>query len=486
MNKNKVNIIIDAVDRASPQIGQVDKRIAALAASVKVMGVAMAGAAVAGLAAATAQAIQTADGYAKLAQQTGLSVEALSTLDHAAKLSGTNIESLTPSTTRMARSMAEAQKGTGAAANAFRRLRIDVADSDGSLRDNEEVLKDIADRFAAMEDGAQKTALAMDIFGRSGAELIPLLNNGAAGIEKMQLEARRLGLEIDTKTAKAAEKFNDDLERLKSASNGLARSIMTAVIPALGEFATRLQSTFAPTIEQEIAKIDTRVKQLQESLQGRERMGKPGGPLAGFFQSMYGNTDDIEAELAKLLTLRAELEAMLSTSAPGDTPDPFALAALEEDAKKAADLLKGHHELRLWLAAEQTKRQQEYEQQRITYLRRLRAEEDAAEKSSFDERMARMHAENNQRMETENARMVYLRRLRNEEEQATAQARQAAADLGLTFSSAFEDAIVNGNRLRDVLQGLAQDIARMVLRQTVTTPLANAISGGLQGLFPSA
>jgi hypothetical protein len=60
---------------------------------------------------------------------------------------------------------------------------------------------------------------------------------------------------------------------------------------------------------------------------------------------------------------------------------------------------------------------------------------------------------------------------------------QATKDLGFTFSSAFEDAIISGNSLRDVMQGLLEDITRIVLRQTVTGPLAGAISTGIGGLF---
>jgi hypothetical protein len=58
-----------------------------------------------------------------------------------------------------------------------------------------------------------------------------------------------------------------------------------------------------------------------------------------------------------------------------------------------------------------------------------------------------------------------------------------ARDLGLSFQSAFEDAILRGEKLRGVLAGIAQDIARIILRQTVTTPLANLVMGGLSSAF---
>jgi phage-related minor tail protein len=58
-----------------------------------------------------------------------------------------------------------------------------------------------------------------------------------------------------------------------------------------------------------------------------------------------------------------------------------------------------------------------------------------------------------------------------------------ARDLGLSFQSAFEDAILRGEKLRGVLAGIAQDIARIILRQTVTTPLAGLVMGGLSSAF---
>jgi hypothetical protein len=60
---------------------------------------------------------------------------------------------------------------------------------------------------------------------------------------------------------------------------------------------------------------------------------------------------------------------------------------------------------------------------------------------------------------------------------------QFANQLGLSFSSAFEDAILTGKSFSDVLKGLEQDIARIIIRSAVTAPLANAIGGGVQSLM---
>jgi hypothetical protein len=68
-------------------------------------------------------------------------------------------------------------------------------------------------------------------------------------------------------------------------------------------------------------------------------------------------------------------------------------------------------------------------------------------------------------------------------ERQTRQNENLARDLGFTFQSAFEDAILRGEKLRGVLAGIAQDLARIVMRQTVTTPLASMLMGGLSSAF---
>ena len=66
-----------------------------------------------------------------------------------------------------------------------------------------------------MEDGAGKTALAIKLFGKSGADLIPLLNQGRAGIKELTDEAAKLGIVISTETAAKAEQFNDTLKNYR-------------------------------------------------------------------------------------------------------------------------------------------------------------------------------------------------------------------------------------------------------------------------------
>ena len=198
------------------------------------IGVAVVGAA-AGLAALTKAAIDNADELSKVSQKMGITVEALSRLQYAAKLSGVELSGLQTGMNALARNMA-------AGSEAFTQLGVAITNSDGTLRSSVSVIGDIADRFAGMEDGATKTALALGIFGRAGADLIPLLNGGSAGLAAMAQEADNVGATISGTTAKAAERFNDTLSKIEATMGGVVNKVMVAVLPALQSLADTLAS----------------------------------------------------------------------------------------------------------------------------------------------------------------------------------------------------------------------------------------------------
>lgn len=195
---------------------------AAIAASAVAIGVAIKG------------AIDNADELSKSAQKVGVTVEELSRLKYAAELSDVSLDGLSGGLKKLSANMADvAGGGTGKASEAFAALGISVTDASGKLKGSGEVLTEVAGKFGGMEDSAGKTALAMGLFGKSGADLIPLLNSGADGLAEMSAEADALGITIDTKTAKSAEAFNDNLTRLKAVGGGVATQLAAGVLPAL-------------------------------------------------------------------------------------------------------------------------------------------------------------------------------------------------------------------------------------------------------------
>jgi hypothetical protein len=186
-----------------------------------------------GVAVAVKGAINEADKLTKMAQSIGVPVEELSKLKHAADLSGVGIESLSKGIGRLNRNVVEAAQGLSTPIRAFQALGIEIRNTDGSLKTVSQIMPELASRFAAMRDGPEKTALAMQLLGRAGADLIPLLNAGAGGLKKMMDEAEQLGIVIDSKTGKAAEAFNDNLKRLGKVKDGIITKITAHMLPGL-------------------------------------------------------------------------------------------------------------------------------------------------------------------------------------------------------------------------------------------------------------
>jgi hypothetical protein len=171
-------------------------------------------------------ALNFADDIGKMAQKVGMSTEALSKLTYAAKLADVSMQELQVGVQQLSKNMEAGSEGLAA-------LGISATDSAGNLRSTAEVFADVADAFAGMEDGAGKTAIAMNIFGRSGAQLIPLLNSGRRGLNEMGDEAQRLGVVISGDAARAAETFNDNITRLQEAMNGISQEVMRDLLPSL-------------------------------------------------------------------------------------------------------------------------------------------------------------------------------------------------------------------------------------------------------------
>lgn len=208
--------------KAEKRLAELRKEAEALG---KTLGIAVAGAATA-LSYAIKDSIDTMDDLSKSAQKVGTTTEALSALQYAAGLSDVATEELTASMAKLARQAADANP-------AFEAMGVSVKDAQGNLKDTSVILSEVADKFASYRDGAEKTALAQELFGKSGATLIPLLNSGAAGLRDMADEASALGLVIDTSTGKAAENFNDTLTRIQATFKGVINIATAEMLPML-------------------------------------------------------------------------------------------------------------------------------------------------------------------------------------------------------------------------------------------------------------
>lgn len=231
---NVVQITLSGIDKLSAPFNKPIKSMKDLRAAADGMALAMKGAAIAATAALTAitlRAINAADEIGKLADVVGFkNVEAFSKLAFAAELADVSLDDLRSSLNTLNRSMATAAADAGSRhARAFDALGIAVTDATGKMRSNEEVLNDIADRFSGFEEGANKSAMAMLLFGDAGARMLPLLNEGADGIRKIGDQTAGVSAE----TGKAADQFKDSVAVMQRQVMDLGLAIAQELLPHL-------------------------------------------------------------------------------------------------------------------------------------------------------------------------------------------------------------------------------------------------------------
>jgi len=185
----------------------------------------------------TERIIDLGDELNKTSQKIGISVEKLSAYEYAARLSGSSSDQLRGALTRLSANMQDAAiNKTSEAARTFKSLGVEITDTEGRLRNTSQVFEQLSGRFAAAADGPNKTAAAINLMGRSGAELIPLLNN----LKEVTSEAERTGNVISKDFAEASERFNDSVERTSSAFGNLARVGIANVLPLLNQYIEKL------------------------------------------------------------------------------------------------------------------------------------------------------------------------------------------------------------------------------------------------------
>jgi hypothetical protein len=195
------------------------------------------------LGAATAGAVlqfgRLGDEVQKMSIRTGFSTESLSELRFAMEQAGTSIQGFEVGVRRMSGFIEDAKDGLATSTDAMDKLGVSVDDLKG--KSPEEAFFVLANAMAGIEDELTKAALAQDVFGRSGTQLLPLLAEGADGIEKLRQEARDLGIVMDQETANKAAKMQDAINSAKQSMNGLAISIGSTLAPAI----TLIAKTFS-------------------------------------------------------------------------------------------------------------------------------------------------------------------------------------------------------------------------------------------------
>jgi len=349
----------------------------------------------------TKNALEFADSIGDMADRLGMTSKQMSTLAYAAKMSDVEVGNLESTIKRM---YVSAYKNS----EAFQVLGVQIKDSSGRMRSGYDIFVDVAEAFEKMPDGVGKSSAAIEIFGKSGADIVPLLNSGKDGIVAFGEEAKRLGVLVEEETAKSADRFDKWVKK------------QTEVIKGLG-----------------IKSID-------------------------FFDKL-------------ILAIKA-------------TTDPYGvyLELLDRNNEKSKELTEttGSQIAAFEQAAEAADKKKKLEEEGVKLTNSLRTAQEIYNDEL--EKYNNLLSAGAINQETYERAIKKARDTLTESTQKTNKLRDASKDLGYSFQSAFEDAIIDGEEFSDVLSSLLEDIERIIIRTTVTAPLGNALSTGLNNLFASA
>lgn len=180
---------------------------------------------------AVARFLQVGSALDDMSQRTGVAASELSSLGFAAKMTDTSLEAVQGSLVKMQRFMGDVSDGGAAAVETLNRLGMTTEQLNGLTPDQQ--FKAFAEAISKVEDPTLKMNLAMGVFGKSAAEILPLLNEGADGIEKFQKEAERLGLVMSDDMAASAAAAGDAIDTVMMAASAAAVKFGAALAPAV-------------------------------------------------------------------------------------------------------------------------------------------------------------------------------------------------------------------------------------------------------------
>ena len=239
----------------------------------------------------------------KMKRLIGGSVEDVSALRGAFQLSGVDVDMATASMAKFSKGLVDTAGGKmGAAATGLLSMGISAKDATGHILPLNDLLPQVADKFKSMPDGAEKTALSMQLFGRSGTQMLPFLNKGADGLKELEDKAKSMGLTLDDA---AIDKFKESKvaqREFQATMQGLQVTLGQAFLPVLEGVQNAFREFLIPLIEKATAYVKAHQKQFDDLGEMLKSLVVPVlnilmGVIEGLTGFIINNTETVKAML---------------------------------------------------------------------------------------------------------------------------------------------------------------------------------------------
>lgn len=473
-----------------------------------------------------ATTVRQLDELADAAERTGRSAAELAQLQFAFKITGASADDVGKAMRALSLELSKAKQGSKEQAELFKALDIDVS----GLNDASDALEALAEAFPKLSD-LDRLRVARELLGKGGEALVPALKDGPEALRALREEGARL-FPVTDAAAKAANEFGDSLDRLGATARGATLPTLTELLKVLNAFtsdaneAARATNNFAGSLRAAL-EINLRsgllgqdpaqqIRDIRLELEktGRLREQFPGGIIGtvlGVRES--GLLENLEAAKAAQRRLALEgrtgpefLDArdralrvqrgfeggritLPTVSDDGALKKAFAEAERlrQLDATgwaKYVDVLQAESDDLVFTWSEDGQQRIEISRQQWSEQERIAAQALDRLGEIMRREGVRIQEELEKGMTGETGLALTRGQMAKELRDAEDQARRTAdtmRDLGLTFSSAAEDAITNWKNLGDVIKGVEKDLLRLGTRKLVTEPLLGKFEEILKG-----
>ncbi len=225
----------------SAPLSKADDSLNGLMGSVRKLGAVIAGAAgVIAIKRFVSEQVAAGSEIHDTAIQIGLSAHGLQQWRHIAGLAGVENGQLTQSLGLLSRNAFEAANGGREQARTFQRLGVSVRGADGQLKDAGTLFEEVGIAIGGLDNPTERTAMALQIFGRAGKALLPVFAEGAEGTRRLAREFDELGGGMSDEAVAAADELGDNFDRINLISDSLKSRIAVVLLPILNTFVEKI------------------------------------------------------------------------------------------------------------------------------------------------------------------------------------------------------------------------------------------------------